>query len=96
MLRTPGRCFILLEMDHLSYKRLFKISYYLVGPCASNPCKNGGKCLTLRKGKKYRCKCKTDYIGKTCEKKKKGKYVYLKSLLYHLDLRPHISVNIII
>ena len=57
------------------------MSYYHVGPCASNPCKNGGECSVRVRGriKTYRCKCKRGYnYGKSCENAKKGKYVCLK------------------
>ena len=78
MLRTTERCFIFLQM-YLIYliKRFLKMSYYDVGPCASNPCINGGTCSVIgrRKIEKYQCKCKLGYYGKICEKK--GKYVYL-------------------
>ena len=60
------------------------MSYYHVGPCASNPCKNGGTCSVKgRTTKKYQCKCKNGYYGKMCDGKKKGKYVYLKYFVYY-------------
>tara|TARA_B110000971_G_scaffold94914_1_gene97619 strand:+ start:3299 stop:4873 length:1575 start_codon:yes stop_codon:yes gene_type:complete len=36
-------------------------------PCASNPCKNGGKCKTSADKSNYSCSCPPCYTGTTCE-----------------------------
>ncbi|GFU13960.1 fibropellin-1, partial [Nephila pilipes] len=37
------------------------------GPCAENPCKNGGTCKDINNG--FKCFCPSPYSGQTCETK---------------------------
>ena len=45
----------------------FCFTFSEIDPCYSDPCKNGGKCLS--KGQDYKCQCKDGFEGKFCEKK---------------------------
>jgi hypothetical protein len=43
--------------------------------CASNPCKNGGKCIRIGDYGKYFCKCKKAFIeSATCESYNRSTY----------------------
>ncbi|CAF0959895.1 unnamed protein product [Adineta steineri] len=48
----------------------YKFYYTFCDACGSNPCKNGGKCVTLAAGRRFYCLCTPDgYYGKICENK---------------------------
>ena len=40
---------------------------FLVNPCDSSPCKNGGTCA--KDGDNFNCKCTDKFEGSTCEEK---------------------------
>jgi hypothetical protein len=49
------------------------LSVFLVNPCCSFPCENGGVCVD--DGDEYTCDCtRTGYYGVDCEKRKKLQY----------------------
>jgi len=50
-----------------------KMSYVYVAatPCSSHPCQNNGHCYYFPPNdKSYRCTCRRDFYGKSCEKSK--------------------------
>ena len=49
-------------------------SIHILGPCLSNPCQNGGKCLEEANYPGFRCHCLTGFPGKTCGVKTSGMY----------------------
>ena len=59
---------------------------FLVNPCDSSPCKNGGTCA--KDGDSFNCKCTDKFEGSTCEEKGLQFYIekplpwkYLKSTI---------------
>jgi len=39
-----------------------------VDPCASNPCRRRGTCVTTWSNSSYHCICGEDFTGKHCER----------------------------
>ena len=39
-----------------------------VDPCSTNPCSNGGTCLSI--GASFNCTCAASFVGKTCDEGK--------------------------
>ncbi|CAH1252946.1 MATN1 [Branchiostoma lanceolatum] len=36
-------------------------------PCVSNPCQNGGQCVSINGGQAYQCRCPTGFVGPQCQ-----------------------------
>ena len=46
---------------------IYNMVIFLVNPCDSSPCKNGGTCAN--DGDNFNCKCTEKFEGATCEEK---------------------------
>ena len=43
----------------------FMYDHFIESPCASGPCRNGGRCHQLAAS--FRCRCRPGYKGNLCE-----------------------------
>ena len=54
--------------------------------CSSQPCLNGGSCLTME-GDYYVCLCSTDYVGIDCSTPKGNLTIFLTNNFLELQLQ---------
>jgi len=60
-----------------NYFFLKKKEHQTTGPCASNPCQNGGICIA--EGDSFRCECQGQYTGPRCQ----ACIIYFLSFFYY-------------
>ena len=54
------------------------LNHFIESPCASGPCRNGGRCR--QQAASFRCSCRPGYKGNICEIK--GIEIYMFRKLY--------------
>ncbi|XP_078686197.1 von Willebrand factor A domain-containing protein 2-like [Branchiostoma floridae x Branchiostoma belcheri] len=54
------------EIDQISIV-VCEVAIERADPCFSQPCQNGGTCITLDENLSYECQCPHDYAGSHCE-----------------------------
>jgi hypothetical protein len=77
-------------IDQLNCLIYTTVIHFIESPCASGPCKNGGRCHQVAAS--FRCRCRPRYKGNLCEIK--GRVTYIRTVNHDMTLATCKAVSI--